>query len=173
MIQVMSGDITQLGGTPYQSAAIVNAANSGLLAGGGVCGSIFRAAGTSLLQRACDEVAPCPTGESRLTPAFGLQSQGVEAIIHTVGPDCRVTPQEEADVLLELAYTSAVRCASDAGLNSIAFPSISTGIYEFPKERAAQIAIKALRSVDRQDLTITLVAFDRDTAELWEQAQNG
>ena len=105
----MSGDITQLGGTPYQSAAIVNAANSGLLACGGVCGSIFRAAGTSLLQRACDEVAPCPTGESRLTPAFGLQSQGVEAIIHTVGPDCRVTPQEEADVLLELAYTSAVR----------------------------------------------------------------
>jgi len=166
----MSGDITQLGGTPYQSAAIVNAANSGLLAGGGVCGSIFRAAGTSLLQRACDEVAPCPTGESRLTPAFGLQSQGVEAIIHTVGPDCRVTTQEEADVLLQLAYTSAVRCAQDAGLSSIAFPSISTGIYGFPKERAAQIAIKALQSVDRQDLTITLVAFDRDTAQLWEQA---
>ena len=171
MIQVMSGDITQLGATPYQSAASLNAANSRLLAGG-VCGSIFRAAGTSPLQRACDEVAPCPTGESRHTPAFDLQSQGVKAIIHTVGPDCRITPQEEADDLLELAYTSAVRCALDAELDSISFPSISTGIYGFPKERAAQIAIKALRSVDRHDLTITLVAFDRDTAELWEQALN-
>lgn len=169
MIQFVLGDITKLGGTPYQSAAIVNAANSRLLAGGGVCGSIFRAAGSALLQRACDEMAPCPTGESRLTPAFDLQSQGVEAIIHAVGPDCRITPQAEADALLELAYTSAVRCASEAGLSSIAFPSISTGIYKFPKERAAQIAVDALRSVDRQDLTITLVAFDPDTAELWGQ----
>jgi O-acetyl-ADP-ribose deacetylase (regulator of RNase III) len=72
------------------------------------------------------------------------------------------------DKMLELAYTSAIWCASDAGLNTIAFPTISTGAYRFPKKRTAQIASSAVRSVDRQNLTITLVSFDLGTGEFWE-----
>ena len=167
MIELLAGDITRLGGTPFESSAIVNAANSQLLAGSGVCGSIFRAAGRELLESACIEVAPCPTGEARITPAFKLAAQGVRYIIHAVGPRYLDYSPREAEILLQSAYVSAVQCALAAKVESVAFPSLSTGIFGFPLERAAQISIEVLQSVDRPDLRIRLVAFDKETEREW------
>ena len=110
----------------------------------------FQAAGLRSLQQACDEVAPCPVEESRLTPAFALESQGVSAVIHSVGPDFRWTSLEETDVLLGSAYKSAVRCAIDASHASLPFPSLSTGIFQFPVDRAARLSVEALRSLTNQ-----------------------
>jgi len=170
MITVSVGDITKLGGTQFASAAIVNAANRPLQQGGGVCGAIFLAAGPEQLQQACNDIAPCPTGEARLTPSFALQSQGVSAIIHAVGPIFGDTSPAEADAFLRSAYLSSVACAKDAGLSSIAFPAISTGIYGFPEERAAVLSIRALQEIDQVDFTINLIAFNEESADLWRSA---
>jgi O-acetyl-ADP-ribose deacetylase len=116
--------------------AIVNAANEGLLAGGGVCGAIFRAAGHSELQRACDAVAPCPTGQARITPGFKLKARHV---IHAVGPVWRGGQGEAA--LLAGAYRSSLELAKAHGLASIAFPAISTGIFGYPFEPATEVAV--------------------------------
>jgi len=164
MITVSVGDITKLGGTPFASAAIVNAANRLLQQGGGVCGAIFLAAGPEQLQQACNDVAPCPTGEARLTSAFALGSQGVSAIIHAVGPIFGDSSPAEADAFLRSAYLSSVACAKDAGLSSIAFPAISTGIYGFPEERAAMVSIRALQEIDQDGFTINLIAYSEASA---------
>ena len=170
MITVLLGDITHLGDTPFAAQAIVNAANEQLLAGSGVCGAIFSAAGRDELQRACDAVAPCLTGSARRTPSFNLASQGVEAIIHAVGPRYFNETPDDADRLLANAYRASVDCLRDAGLTSIAFPSISTGIFGFPLERASEVSVRALRDVDGHDITITLVAFNEETKDAWEEA---
>ena len=141
--EILIGDLVAL---PFRVGAVVNAANEDLLAGEGVCGAIFRAAGPDL-QSACDKVAPCPTGEARITPAFAINA---EHIIHAVGPKYRDGSAAER-ALLASAYTSALQLADDVGLESIAFPAISTGIYGFPPEEAApvvQAAITAFKPVN-------------------------
>lgn len=119
--------------------AIVNAANNALMPGGGVCGAIHRAAGPELAD-ACAEVAPCPTGEARLTPGFRLTARWV---LHAVGPVWRGGQQGE-DRLLASCYRATLAEADAEGLESVAFPAISTGSYAFPLERATHIALREI-----------------------------
>ena len=126
--------------TTLEVVAIVNAANEGLLAGGGVCGAIFRAAGPKLVE-ACQKLAPCPTGEARITPGFSLPAK---YIIHAVGPIWHGGGQGEG-LLLASAYGYALKLADEHACRSIAFPAISTGIYGYPLEAATDIAIKVVR----------------------------
>ena len=122
--------------------AIVNAANSGLRAGSGVCGAIFRAAGHRKLQAACDEIGHCPTGDATITPGFALKARYV---IHTVGPIWQGGDQGEAD-LLASCYARSLDLAVQNGCGSIAFPLISSGIYGYPKKDAWRVALAACSS---------------------------
>jgi O-acetyl-ADP-ribose deacetylase (regulator of RNase III) len=149
--EIFIGDLVAL---PFRVGAVVNAANEDLAAGGGVCGAIFRAAGPGL-QSACDKVAPCPTGEARITAAFKLNANH---IIHAVGPIFRDDSTEERE-LLASAYTSALQLADDAGLKSIAFPAISTGIYGFPPEEAAPVVHAAIAAYTSRNLKRCLLVF--------------
>ena len=149
--EIFIGDLVAL---PFRVGAIVNAANEDLAAGGGVCGVIFRAAGPGL-QSACDTVAPCPTGDARMTPAFAIDA---EHIIHAVGPRYRDGSAAEK-ALLASAYTSALQLADDAGLESIAFPAISTGIYGFPPEEAAPIVHAAITAFTPTNLKRCLLVY--------------
>ncbi|MEM9790308.1 MAG: macro domain-containing protein [Planctomycetota bacterium] len=146
-VTVWRGDITD---PPADLAidTIVNAANESLLGGGGVDGAIHRAAGPRLLEhnRTLDG---CPTGSAKLTPAFDLVDRGVHRIVHTVGPVWHAGEHGEAqslgntheDVLLANCYVQSLRLAAQVGSVGVAFPAISTGVYRFPKDRAAKIAI--------------------------------
>jgi len=149
--EILIGDLIAL---PFRVGAVVNAANTKLLAGGGVCGVIFRAAGPDL-QSACDKVAPCPTGEARITPAFAINA---EHIIHAVGPKYRDGSAAER-ALLASAYASALQLAEDAGLESIAFPAISTGIYGFPPEEAASVVHAAITAFKPTNLKRCLLVY--------------
>jgi O-acetyl-ADP-ribose deacetylase (regulator of RNase III) len=120
--------------------AIVNAANSELAAGGGVCGAIHRAAGPELA-RACAALAPCPAGSARITPGFHLPARFV---IHAVGPVWRGGTFGEP-ALLASAYRTSVHLARDNGLRSIAFPAIGTGIFGYPLDAATKIAVATVR----------------------------
>jgi O-acetyl-ADP-ribose deacetylase len=120
--------------------AIVNAANEQLAPGGGVCGAIHRAAGPELAA-ACANLAPCPTGQARMTPGFRLPARYV---IHAVGPIWRGGHGGEPE-LLASAYRSALRLAGEHRLRSIAFPAISTGIYGYPLQAATEVAVAAVR----------------------------
>jgi len=120
--------------------AIVNAANSELAAGGGVCGAIHRAAGPELA-RACAALAPCPAGSARITPGFRLPARFV---IHAVGPVWRGGTFGEP-ALLASAYRTSIHLARDNGLRSIAFPAIGTGIFGYPLDAATKIAVAAVR----------------------------
>ena len=149
--EILIGDLIAL---PFRVGAVVNAANTKLLAGGGVCGVIFRAAGPDL-QSACDKVTPCPTGEARITPAFAINA---EHIIHAVGPKYRDGSAAER-ALLASAYASALQLADDAGLESIAFPAISTGIYGFPPEEAASVVHAAITAFKPTNLKRCLLVY--------------
>ncbi|RIY02509.1 O-acetyl-ADP-ribose deacetylase [Aureimonas flava] len=131
-IEVVTGDITRLA-----LDAIVNAANSSLLGGGGVDGAIHRAAGPELLEE-CRTIGGCPAGEARITFGYGLPAQRV---IHTVGPVWHGGERGE-DAVLAGAYRACFALALDNGLRTLAFPAISTGVYGFPKARAARIAAR-------------------------------
>lgn len=144
--------------------AIVNAANSSLLGGGGVDGAIHRAAGPELLQ-ACRELGGCPTGEARATPGFGLAARWV---IHAVGPVWRGGHRGEAEQLAG-CYRSSLEIADELGARSIAFPAISTGVYGFPPEQAARIAVDTVRSAATSVELVRLVAFDEHTHGLYRK----
>lgn len=131
ILEVAEGDITKL-----NVDAIVNAANTSLLGGGGVDGAIHRAAGPELVAE-CRMVGRCPTGEARITKGYRLPAKYV---IHTVGPVWNGGGQGE-DSLLESCYRNSLALAREAGVKTIAFPAISTGVYRFPLERAAAIAV--------------------------------
>jgi O-acetyl-ADP-ribose deacetylase (regulator of RNase III) len=162
-IQVVVGDITR-----QKVDAIVNAANSSLLGGGGVDGAIHRIAGPHLLE-ACKKLGGCPPGEARLTPGFRLPSRWV---IHTVGPIWHGGDHGE-DATLRACYRNSLAVAADVGARSIAFPAISTGAYGFPEARAARIAVSELRDgADRYEtLTdIRVVCFSRRSFAVYEEA---
>jgi len=132
----VQGDITRL-----EVDAIVNAANSSLLGGGGVDGAIHRAAGPELLA-ACRLLGGCPTGEARITPGFNLPAKWV---IHTVGPVWRGGDSGEAE-LLRACYGNSLALARDNEVRSVAFPGISTGVYGYPKHDAARIALDVIQA---------------------------
>jgi O-acetyl-ADP-ribose deacetylase (regulator of RNase III) len=134
--------------------AIVNAANTELAPGGGVCGAIHRAAGPELAA-ACAHLRPCPTGEARLTPGFRLPARFV---IHAVGPVWRGGQHEEA-ALLASAYRSSIELAAREALSSIAFPAISTGIYGYPLRDATRVAVTTVRTEIERRPSIEQVVF--------------
>jgi len=159
-VSVVHGDITA-----QQVGAIVNAANSALKRGGGVDGAIHRAAGTDL-QRELDTIGGCPTGECRISGAYGLP---VDRLIHCVGPVWRGGGAGE-DEDLASCYAGALELARRHGLVTIAFPAISTGIYGFPPDRAARIAVdtvlEALAAMPEIS-EVRFVCFDAATAQLY------
>jgi O-acetyl-ADP-ribose deacetylase len=134
--------------------AIVNAANEQLAPGGGVCGAIHRAAGPALA-RACAAVAPCPTGQARLTPGFALPARYV---IHAVGPVWQGGRAGEA-ALLASAYRTALALADDHRLASIAFPAVSTGIFGYPLQAATETAVTTVRDFLTQAKAVREVVF--------------
>jgi O-acetyl-ADP-ribose deacetylase (regulator of RNase III) len=127
--------------TTMRVDAIVNAANTGLKMGGGVCGAIFRAAGAAELQAACDKLAPIRTGEAVITPGFNLPAR---YIIHTAGPVYRDGKHGE-ETLLRACYLNSLKLAAEHGCRSIAFPLISAGIYGYPKQDAMAVAERVIR----------------------------
>lgn len=141
--------------------AIVNAANTGLQMGGGVCGAIFKTAGAEQLQAACDQLAPIKTGEAVITPGFGLPAKYV---IHAVGPIYQCWTKEQNEQYLRAAYTNSLKIAVENMCESIAFPLISSGIYGYPKDEALRVAISAIQDfLTDHDLDVTLVVFDQST----------
>ncbi|WP_019624347.1 O-acetyl-ADP-ribose deacetylase [Thioalkalivibrio thiocyanoxidans] len=157
MISVVQGDITTL-----EVDAIVNAANESLLGGGGVDGAIHRAAGPELLE-ATRAIGGCPTGEARITPGFRLPA---EYVIHTVGPVWQ-GGQAGEDRLLASCYRSSLELAIEYGLREVAFPLISTGVYRFPKDRAADIALEQLREREDRFRRLLVCAFSAADADVY------
>ncbi|MEJ2199768.1 MAG: O-acetyl-ADP-ribose deacetylase [Desulfuromonadaceae bacterium] len=160
-IEIVQGDITR---QPVD--AIVNAANSSLLGGGGVDGAIHRAAGPQLLE-VCRTLGGCPTGEARITEGYNLPARYV---IHTVGPVWHGGKQNE-DALLANCYRNSLALAHEHQLTSIAFPSISTGVYRFPIERACRIALQEVQHFLQGETTlnqVTFVCFSKDDLAVYQ-----
>lgn len=167
-MRVIVADITTL-----EVDAIVNAANQRMLGGGGVDGAIHRAAGPKLLQ-ACRQIEPvapdvrCPTGEARITPGFDLPAKYV---IHTVGPVYRDGSQGEARQLAA-CYRNGLDLATTNGCRSIAFPAISTGVYGYPKQEAAEVAVSTCRAWlgdHDADIAVTFCCFADDDAATYQR----
>ncbi len=149
--EIISGDITGM-----QCDAIVNAANSALQMGGGVCGAIFRAAGALELQEECNRLGSCETGQAVITRGYQLPAR---YIIHTVGPVWQGGHQNEP-MLLRACYHNSLELARRQGLSSIAFPLISSGIYGYPKEEAQRIAVESIQSfLEKHEMQVYLVLF--------------
>jgi O-acetyl-ADP-ribose deacetylase (regulator of RNase III) len=174
-VEVAIGDITKL---PVE--AIVNAANKSLLGGGGVDGAIHRAAGPRLLAHN-RTLGGCPTGEAKITPAFDLEARGIKHIIHTVGPVWGDDPNAEGheplgyrleDNQLGSCYQRSMEMAFAVGAKSVAFPCISTGVYAFPQERAARIAIGHVRAfLEQAELPekVVFCCFLKEDAEIYQR----
>ncbi|MFD9871354.1 O-acetyl-ADP-ribose deacetylase [Streptomyces niveus] len=155
VIEVVQGDITR-----QDTEAIVNAANESLRGGGGVDGAIHWAAGPRLAEAGA-AIAPCARGDAKATPGFDLPPP-IRHVIHTVGPAWKGGDRGEPEILAS-CYRRCLEVADELGARSVAFPAISTGIFGFPPERAARIAVKTLRSTRTDVERISLMAFDRPT----------
>lgn len=159
--QIVHNDITNM-----HTDAIVNAANSHLQQGGGVCGAIFQAAGDKLLQKECNSIGLCPVGNAVITKGYHLTAK---YIFHAVGPIWNGGTQGE-DKLLSGAYRNSLELAKKYQLKSISFPLISSGIYGYPKEEALQIAIAAISEfLEKNEMDIYLVVFDRKAIKISEK----
>lgn len=156
--EIIRNDITNV-----KVDAIVNAANTALQMGGGVCGAIFRAAGAQQLQQACDQIGSCQTGDAVITPAFQLQAK---YIIHTVGPVWKGGNKNEKQLLAN-CYRKSLQLAKENGCESIAFPLISAGIYGYPKREALIVATNEIQAFLKQDdMHIILVVFEKEAVQL-------
>jgi len=163
----LSAEIVDI--TTLRVDAIVNAANERLAPGGGVCGSIHRAAGPELA-RACADQSPCPTGDARITPGFNLSSKFV---IHAVGPVWQGGADGEP-ALLASAYRAALTLAAKHRLRSIAFPAISTGIFGYPLQQATDIAVATVRSYTASGFEQVIFAcFSPEVLEAYRRAGVG
>jgi O-acetyl-ADP-ribose deacetylase (regulator of RNase III) len=159
-LEVFEGDITTL-----EVDAIVNAANSSLLGGGGVDGAIHRAAGPQLLE-ACRNLNGCNTGDAKATPGFRLPATWV---FHAVGPVWHGGSQNEP-TLLASCYRTCLHLAEERRLTAIAFPAISTGVYGYPRRAAAEIAVATVQSIPLQHLRrVVFCCFDHPTAQIYQQ----
>ncbi|MFI6757738.1 O-acetyl-ADP-ribose deacetylase [Micromonospora sp. NPDC050417] len=161
-IDVVLGDITR-----EDVDAVVTAANESLLGGGGVDGAIHRAAGRRLAE-AGGAIAPCDPGDAKATPAYDLDPP-VRYVIHTVGPVWEGGDEGEAEILAS-CYRRSLLVADELGARSVAFPAIATGVYGFPAELAARIAVDAIRATPTRVEQIRLVAFDEPTRDLLRAA---
>jgi O-acetyl-ADP-ribose deacetylase (regulator of RNase III) len=162
-LDAVRGDITA-----ETTDAIVNAANSGLARGAGVCGAIFAKAGPGLAE-ACAALGGCPTGDARVTPGFELPARW---IVHAVGPVWHGGNDGEAE-LLASAYRRALAAAAEVGARSIAFPAISTGIYGYPLEAATAVAVRTCREAAGELELVRFVCFDDPTFAAYERRLAG
>ena len=162
MLTVMLGDITKV-----KADAIVNAANTSLLGGGGVDGAIHRAAGPKLLEE-CRMLNGCRTGQAKITKGYRLPTKYV---IHTPGPVWNGGGKNE-EQLLRNCYENCLKLAAEYGCKTVAFPSISTGIYRFPLEKASLIAVETIRDflTQHSDMDVQMVCFDQRTFQYYQQA---
>lgn len=169
-IEVQQGDITKV-----EVDAVVNAANSSLLGGGGVDGAIHRAGGPAILEE-CKQIRArqggCETGEAVITTGGNLPAQYV---IHTVGPVWHAGNQNEPQLLAN-CYKNSLRIAAEKQLQSIAFPNISTGVYGYPKQKAAEVAVQAVQDYLQNNTTslqqVIFVCFDDENLKLYEKILN-
>lgn len=153
--------------TKMKVDAIVNAANSGLVMGGGVCGMIFQEAGITDLKAACAKLSPIPTGTAVITPGFNLLSK---YIIHAVGPIYSSIDPKQSEEVLYSAYYNSLKIARENDCKSIAFPLISSGIYGYPKKDALIVATKAIRDfLLNEEMKVYLVIFDKESFEISEE----
>ena len=155
-ISIKIGDITE-----SDCDAIVNAANKELRGGSGVCGAIFKKAGWDILQKECYEKGPIKTGEAIETKGYNLKAK---YIIHAAGPIYFNYSKEESKRLLSNSYLNSLKLADRLGLKSIAFPSISTGVYGYPVEEACKIALDVINNYKPESLELVeIVCFDKNT----------
>ena len=160
---IIKGDIVRV-----KTQAIVNAANTSLLGGGGVDGAIHKAAGKELLLE-CERLGGCPTGEAKITGGYKLKA---EYVIHTPGPIWRGGNRGEAELLAN-CYRNSLKLAQEHEITSISFPSISTGVYRYPVEKAAKIAVKEIMTFldENEDMEkVQMVCFDDTTYRAYEKA---
>lgn len=158
---IVHNDITKM-----KTEAIVNAANTHLAMGAGVCGAIFKGAGCEKLEKACNKIGGCPVGHAVITEGFNLSAK---YIIHTVGPVWRGgTNNEEED--LRSAYKSSLDLAKSSNIKSISFPLISSGIYGYPKRQALRVAEEAIKEfLTSNEMDVYMVVYDRETVLLGEE----
>jgi len=158
IVEAVQADITAL-----DVDAVVNAANARLAGGGGIDGAIHRAAGPAELRAACAALGGCDPGDAKATPGFGLPARW---IIHTVGPVWAGGGSGEAEILAS-CYRRSLAVADELGARSVAFPAISTGVYGYPPELAAEIAVSTVGAAPSRVEIVHLVAFDTETHSLY------
>ncbi|ACO47352.1 macro domain-containing protein [Deinococcus deserti] len=164
-LELIQGDIAA-----QQTCAVVTAANKELVGGGGVDGAIHRAAGPELL-RAIRQIGGTPTGTAVITPAFRLEEQGVRFVIHAVGPVWKGGNAGEP-ALLARAYQRSLELAAEHGCSSVAFPSISTGVYGYPPELAAEVALGTIQDFLRThpQMTVRMVLYGSQNLQVFQEA---